>query len=82
MKNQRKLYQTPAALEEARARLRAKLDGLEATLSERSKPLKVHVGEALAARKIKVDELLVEWDPSGDGQVRRMELRFLPSLGP
>lgn len=40
-----------------------------------AKPIDVQLGEKFFQRKIKVAELIREWDPNGDGSITKMEFR-------
>lgn len=40
-----------------------------------AKPMAARVGEKINARKVKIPDLIKEWDPSGDGSISKMEFR-------
>lgn len=48
---------------------------LESAMSADAQSLRVRVGDTLASKKVKVDELMREWDPNADGTISRIEFR-------
>ena len=69
------IYLSSESLKETAAILQTEAEALEAASANPGKKLAARIGRILAERKMSVADLLRAWDPNGDGQVSKMELR-------